>query len=97
MWCFRFTVNLLSETSDNIPFHFDVRVDYMCERRVIVMNTLKADSWGREERDTPPFPFTPGQEFTLVISATDTCFMVRNENTSVYLSSAVIEIPTSFT
>ncbi|XP_051501956.1 galectin-3b [Myxocyprinus asiaticus] len=45
-------------------------------KQVIVRNSLIGNQWGREERETPSFPFVAGKPFELKILCTNTEFKV---------------------
>ena len=63
----RFAVNFISVlNSDDIAFHFNPRFN----QDVVVRNTFRNGEWGPEERDGG-FPFTAGEEFSLIFVCQD--------------------------
>ncbi|XP_076441939.1 galectin-4-like [Babylonia areolata] len=77
----RFFFNLQSGPSGNINFHFDVRINYGNDRKVVVRNTCTNGGWGPEERSASCFPFSPNASFDMIILAEAGCFKVAVNNT----------------
>ena len=53
------------------------RFNYRDETQIVVRNTKTNGAWGKEERDTPTWPFTPGQPFVMEIRADTDQYVVR--------------------
>lgn len=69
----RFAIDLC--TRSDLAFHFNPRFNED-GRQVIVRNTRTRDKWGKEERESPSFPFKRGENFEIKILATPTGFKV---------------------
>uniref|UniRef100_A0AAV2JCU7 Galectin n=2 Tax=Knipowitschia caucasica TaxID=637954 RepID=A0AAV2JCU7_KNICA len=72
-----FMVDFRSDS--DLVFHFNPRFNES-GRQVIVRNSEIGRKWGKEERDLPRFPFTPGQAFEMKIMVTRDSFKVAVNN-----------------
>ncbi|XP_069804469.1 galectin-4-like [Dendropsophus ebraccatus] len=59
----QFKVNLMNSKTDDIHFHLNPRF----KDGLVVRNTKRDGSWGRQESHTPLMPFQPGQSFVIEI------------------------------
>ncbi|XP_074548486.1 galectin-3b isoform X2 [Halichoeres trimaculatus] len=60
---------------------------HLCPRfneRVIVRNSMISNKWGKEERDSPRFPFTPGKHFEMKILCTSSGFKVAVDGAHLF-------------
>ncbi|XP_073447410.1 galectin-1-like [Aquarana catesbeiana] len=74
--CKRFSINLGTD-QENLVIHFDPRFDYLGDNRIIVLNSVKDDVLGAEQRETV-FPFQDGSD-TLV------CFQFEEDKIIIIL------------
>ncbi|KAJ8363241.1 hypothetical protein SKAU_G00120720, partial [Synaphobranchus kaupii] len=70
-----FTINV-GNSEEVIALHFDIRFDYLGDKRTIVLNSLENGSWNEEQRERN-FPFEAGQEFEMTISFTNDYFYIN--------------------
>ncbi|XP_010897192.1 galectin-4-like [Esox lucius] len=69
---YRFTVNLLVGSTQNIAFHLNPRI----QEGAVVRNSLMEENWGQEERDVNFNPFQEGQYVDFVIRCEAEMFKV---------------------
>lgn len=73
---FRIIINLGTDEK-NLVIHFDARIDYLGDKRIIVLNSMKDGVYGAEQRETV-FPFQTGSD-TMV------CFQFEEDKIIVLL------------
>ena len=69
----------MSSAPGDIAFHFNVRF----ASNMVVCNASFGGDWGEEVREENNFPFTPGENFDLVIACDPDALQVRQINSPV--------------
>ncbi|XP_053553316.1 galectin-3 [Bombina bombina] len=75
-----FTINFCK--GRDIAFHLNPR--FSENPKAIVRNSLLHDKWGQEERQSPKFPFVPGQPFKIQILCESDKFNVAINNENLF-------------
>ncbi|XP_078514010.1 galectin-1-like [Lissotriton helveticus] len=72
-----FLINL-GKDSSNIALHFSARFNLLGDVNTIVCNSIKAGSWGKEQRETA-FPFKQGEK-------TEICMHLEEDDVTIKIS-----------